>query len=108
MDRFSSGKPINISVDAAGNINTAGAEAIPFGSFAGGAIITGTGLTSLAPYGAMEQTGPYVPIHDKDDVAVAMPVTADKGYAFPEECYGWRFLKFAGNAVGSIQVHLKS
>jgi hypothetical protein len=85
-------------------------EELPFGSFAGGSIIvpSGSSLTSLTPYGCNEPGGTYVPIYDSSNTAVSRTVAASRGYAIPDECFGFRFIKFLGNTTGTIKVNLKS
>ncbi len=97
-----------VDVDVVGNLATASVKAVPFGSFAGGAFIPGTGITSIAFYGGMTEDGTYAEIKDSTNTAVTRTVTAGDGYALPDECFGWRFLKFVSNAAGEITLVLKS
>lgn len=98
---------MTISVDTSGNI--ANCEPIPFGSYAGGCFFIASGsITSIAPYGAMTLTGTYVPLYDSSNTAVSRTIAASRGYALPDECFGWKFLKLVANAAGSLYVMLKS
>lgn len=95
-----------ITLSITGTIGTC--EELPFGSYAGGSIVVGTGLTSLAFYGCNTPGGTYVPIYDSSNAAVTRTVAADRGYAFPDECFGFRFIKMLGNTTGTVTVNLKS
>jgi hypothetical protein len=105
LQRFNS-EEIFVSVTDA----IATCEVIPMGSFAGGAIIipSGSSITSLVPYGCHTATGTYVPLYDSSNAAVSRTVAASRGYALPDECFGWRYLKLLGNAAGTVLLNLKS
>lgn len=103
MQRYVSDK-ITITVDTV----LADAEELPIGSFAGGAFVPGTGISSIAFYGALEKGGTFYEIKNSSDTAVTRSVTASDAYALPDECFGFAALKFVGNADGTLQICLKS
>lgn len=103
MQRFVSEK-VTIGVDT----TLADAEELPIGSFAGGAFVPGSGITSIAFYGALEKGGTFYEIKSSANAAVTRTVTASDAYALPDECFGFAALKFVGDADGTLQICLKS
>lgn len=103
MQRFTSGL-IPLIVDT----TLADSEELPMGSYAGGAFVPGTSVTSVAFYGALERGGTFYEIKDSSNTAVTRTVTAGDAYALPDECFGFAAIKLVPNTDSTVLVCLKS
>lgn len=103
LQRYTSQKiPVTIGT------STANAERVPMGSYAGGFFVAAGSLSTLLFYGTTEPGGTLVPIHDSSNAAVSRDVTADKGYALPDECFACAEIALVHASGGTVAMCLKS
>ena len=83
------------------------------GAARGGRIIipTGSSITSITFYEWYQDTGTFLPCYDDTSttpVAIALTgVAGGKTYPIPAKLFGSKYLKFVGNADGTVYVLLK-
>ena len=53
-------------------------------------------------YGATDSGGTFVPLYDSTNTIVARTMTNARGYAFPDECFGARFIKIVPTNDGAV------
>jgi hypothetical protein len=68
---------------------------------------SGSPITSLAYYGAMEPGGTYVAIQNGEGQAATQTVAAGNGYPIPDECTSYGALKLVANAAGTVELSCK-
>jgi len=82
--------------------------AIDYSQVAGGFIRAVGNCGACNFYGATAVDGTYVPIYDSTNTIVALTMTNGRGYAFPDQCFGARFIKIVPtNDAVEIQYSLK-
>lgn len=70
-------------------------------------IPSGSPITSITYYGAIQVGGTYVAIQDGDGHAVTQSVAAGAGYPIPDYCSSYGGLKLVANAAGAVELSCK-
>ncbi len=68
---------------------------------------SGSPLTSLTYYGAIQPGGTYVAIQDGNGHAATQTVAPDNGYPIPDFCSSYGALKLVANAAGTVELSCK-
>ncbi len=97
-----------LPIDVAVATTEAACDELDKAEFASGSlqVPSGSSLTTLTILGSHTAGDAHVAVKDQDGAAVTMTVAAGQVYELPSAVFGVPFIKFQGNAAGTVSVVL--